>query len=171
MKNFLWFIVGLKHVTIILVPRMRKKEHTDRRTTFYHHALILWKLNYRYSRRREDVASYETLKLILCLLSIMNLKEEFEGFICPHCMIELASSSQLQDHWIRFHNSSKINTKHGEGFLKFPDKETVCTYKQENNEIIKEKQKIRKLTGGIPNDQVGLVGNMTFYDCSLLCVL
>ena len=52
-----------------------------------------------------------------------------EGFICPTCMVNLATSSLLQDHWIRFHSSFQAECKNRRserclndkaGFVQFP---------------------------------------------------
>ena len=52
-----------------------------------------------------------------------------EGFICPNCMVCLATSSLLQDHWIRFHSSYQRTKKREEisslvndrpGYIQFP---------------------------------------------------
>ena len=36
----------------------------------------------------------------------MDLSDSVEGFICPHCLVNFASSAKLQHHFLEFHSES-----------------------------------------------------------------
>ena len=36
----------------------------------------------------------------------MDLTDTVEGFICPHCLVNFASSAKLQHHFLEFHSES-----------------------------------------------------------------
>ena len=36
----------------------------------------------------------------------MDLTDSVEGFICPHCLVNFASSAKLQHHFLEFHSES-----------------------------------------------------------------
>ena len=36
----------------------------------------------------------------------MDLNDSVEGFICPHCLVNFASSAKLQHHFLEFHSES-----------------------------------------------------------------
>ena len=44
---------------------------------------------------------------------------KLEGFLCPECMAELSSPTELQEHWTKFHQENADN-------IEINKNETVC---------------------------------------------
>lgn len=78
-----------------------------------------------------------------------------EGFICPTCMVNLATSSSLQDHWIRFHSSFQLGRrsqvseacfKERAAFVQFPG--TGHFSKSQTTDDLNKQKHNRFCTGG-----------------------
>lgn len=51
-----------------------------------------------------NVLNYSVIFQVYLL--IMDVIDSAEGFICPHCLVNFASSSKLQHHFLEFHSES-----------------------------------------------------------------
>ena len=79
----------------------------------------------------------------------------YEGFICPTCMVNLATSSLLQDHWIRFHSSFQVECKNRSlersvheraAFVQFPG--AGCFSRNQTTDDLNKQKHNRSFTGG-----------------------